>query len=111
MTSYFEIGGHIVQCETTLQSPLSGGTTRSQFRIPDSFDVRAAYAERPVELASPSVSTSTPSKSNQIKRMIGSTMIRTGVAILLVPDPIPVIDEVLGAGLVYGGAYVMSTAD
>ena len=113
MTSYFEIGGHIVECETTLQSSLSGDTSRSKPRILDSFDARAAYAERPVELVSPNVSTpySPASHSSQVKTMLGSAMIRTGIAILMVPDPIPLIDEVVGAGLIYGGAYVMSTAE
>jgi hypothetical protein len=49
--------------------------------------------------------------ASKIKHLLGRTMVTTGFAILLVPDPIPVIDEVVGAVLVYGGAYVMSSAD
>jgi len=113
MTSYFEIGGHIVECQTTPQSFLSGSIARSQFRISASFDARAAYMERPVELTSSVVSSGSTSKQliqDPVRRMIGSAMIRTGVAILMVPDPIPVIDEVVGAGLIYGGVYLHTTA-
>ncbi len=114
MTSYFEIGGHIVECETTPQSSLSVATSRSQPRISYSFDARAAYLERPVELTSPSVSTGSTSKQiikNPYRRMIGSAMIRTGVAIAMVPDPIPLIDEVGAAALIYGGIYLHVTAE
>jgi len=113
MTSYFEIGGHIVECETTPQSSLSRAIAPSQSRISASFDARAAYMERPVELASSVVSSRSSSKQliqGPVRRMIGSAMIRTGVAILMVPDPIPVIDEVVGAGLIYGGVYLHTTA-
>lgn len=114
MTSYFEIGGHIVECETTSQFSLSGVTSRSQPRIAGSFDARAAYLERPVERTSSSPSTGSTSKQiiqNPYRRMIGSAMIRTGVAILMVPDPLPIIDEVGGAALVYGGIYLHATAE
>ena len=40
-------------------------------------------------------------------RMLGQAMIRTGIAILAVPDPVPLIDEVVGVALVGGGATIL----
>ena len=37
-------------------------------------------------------------------------MVRTGSIVLLVPDPIPVVDEVLAIGLIYAGGYLMYTS-
>jgi len=110
MTSYFEIGGHIVECETTPQSSLSVS------RTPMMQSRKAADSRIVGEEARPSSRTARKSDSNQIiknpyRRMIGSVMIRTGVAILMVPDPLPIIDEVGGAALVYGGIYLHATAE
>ena len=38
---------------------------------------------------------------------VGVRMIKAGAAILAVPDPIPLVDEVIGAGLVIGGAGIV----
>ncbi len=112
MTSYFEIGGHIVECSTAPQSSLSVS------RTPLIKSRKAADSRIVGEDARPSSRTavlsakySPRSHSSQVRTMLGSAMIRTGIAILIVPDPIPLIDEVVGAGLIYGGAYVMSTAE
>lgn len=37
------------------------------------------------------------------EEMASSMMIRTGVLILATPDPIPVVDEVIGVTLILGG--------
>ncbi len=37
-------------------------------------------------------------------KLIGGGMIRAGVAILMVPDPLPVVDEIAGLALIAGGA-------
>jgi hypothetical protein len=47
---------------------------------------------------------------NQSRYNIGTAMVRTGSIVLLVPDPIPVIDEVLAIGLIYAGGYLMVTS-
>ena len=47
---------------------------------------------------------------NQSRYNIGSAMVRTGSIVLLVPDPIPVVDEVLAIGLIYAGGYLMYTS-
>jgi len=45
--------------------------------------------------------------SNMMYRVLGQAMIRTGIAILAVPDPIPIVDEVVGMSLVGTGAAVL----
>lgn len=44
---------------------------------------------------------------NQSRYNIGSAMVRTGSIVLLVPDPIPVVDEVLA---IYAGGYLIYTS-
>lgn len=44
---------------------------------------------------------------NSFWEMFGMGMVRTGVAILSVPDPLPFIDEVVGIGLVAVGATII----
>ena len=43
-----------------------------------------------------------------IWRMVGSGMVRAGVAILLVPDPIPLVDEIIGVGLIVVGGTIIA---
>jgi hypothetical protein len=40
-------------------------------------------------------------------KMIGTGMIRTGVAILMVPDPLPLVDEIVAVALIGGGATLV----
>ena len=47
---------------------------------------------------------------NQSRYNIGAAMVRTGSIVLLVPDPLPVVDEVLAIGMIYLGGYLMYTA-
>jgi len=43
------------------------------------------------------------------RRMVGAAMVRTGVAILMVPDPVPFVDELVGAAFIgIGGALLYS---
>ena len=105
MNSFYEIHGEIID-----------GSVQDEFMMP--LLVKEFHVKR---LSSPPAGARRrapdrrtergPSTANQIKYMLGRTMVTTGFAILFVPDPIPVIDEVVGAALVYGGAYVMSSAD
>ena len=39
--------------------------------------------------------------------MIARAMISTGVAILMVPDPLPVVDEVVAVGMIAGGGTML----
>ncbi len=104
LTSYFEIGGHIVEC--------------GKFTSPSSSKARVSAAERPErgrtsarsQVSSipqtSSVSSSKPSGNDEYKDMagiFGGGMIRAGIAILWVPDPLPFVDEVIGAALIGAG--------
>ena len=65
--------------------------------------------------ASPSTniqSADAPRISHEVstQRILGQSMVRTGVAILMVPDPLPLVDEVVGGALVVGGAVLTFTA-
>ena len=44
------------------------------------------------------------------QQLVGQAMVRTGVAILMVPDPLPLIDEVVAGALVAGGSILTLTA-
>ncbi len=46
--------------------------------------------------------------TSTIWRMVGSGMVRTGVAILLVPDPLPLVDEIIGVGLIAVGTTIIA---
>jgi len=37
------------------------------------------------------------------RAVIANAMVRTGIAILLVPDPVPLVDELVAIGLIGGG--------
>ena len=39
---------------------------------------------------------------------IGTSLVRAGTAILLVPDPLPVVDEVIGFSLIVGGVLIIA---
>ena len=48
--------------------------------------------------------------SQKTVETIGQVMVRAGVAILTVPDPLPVVDEVVGVVLVVGGTATLAYA-
>jgi len=52
-------------------------------------------------------SETTTQEKDSLWQKIGMGMVRTGVAILSVPDPLPFIDEGIGIGLVAGGATIL----
>lgn len=65
--------------------------------------------------ASPSTNTQSaaaPGVSYELSAQsaVGQAMVRTGVAILMVPDPLPLVDEVVGGALVVGGAILTMAA-
>ncbi len=41
------------------------------------------------------------------RRVVGANMVRAGVTILMVPDPIPLVDEIVGFGLIAIGGYLV----
>ena len=44
-----------------------------------------------------------------MKSVVGHAAVRTGAAILLVPDPLPFVDEAVGIALLAGGAYLVQS--
>jgi len=115
LVSYFEIGGHVHECETygptsTMRSPLSSismkeisgefpGTTMS---LESAAADKKSYTEMGLDAL----------KENQKSRRqkLGATMMRWSVGGALVPDPLPLVDEILfGTTFVIGA--VLYAAD
>ncbi len=46
-------------------------------------------------------------ETETVWRQVGSGFVRTGISILLVPDPLPVVDEVIGAAFIAIGASIL----
>ena len=44
-----------------------------------------------------------------MKSVVGHAAVRTGAAILLVPDPLPFVDEAVGFALLASGAYLVES--
>ena len=106
--SYFEIGGHIVQCQqhsTSIPSPLS---SPSSFRgAPTALPVAQVQAQRKQKVAGGRKGDRTSMRKESAK-FIGGGMVRAGVAILMVPDPLPLVDEIAGIVLITGGAGLVA---
>jgi len=102
--SYFEIGGQIVECQqhsTSIPSPLPSA---SSFRgAPTDLPVAQVQAQRKQKVAGGRKADRTSIRKESAK-LIGGGMIRAGVAILMVPDPLPLVDEIAGLALIAGGA-------
>jgi hypothetical protein len=105
--SYFEIGGQVVECQTrstSIPSPLS---SPSSFRgAPTGRAVAQVQAQRKQKVAGGRKGEQ-PNVSDPMMKMIGTGMIRTGVAILMVPDPLPLVDEIVAVALIGGGATLV----
>ena len=105
MSSFFEISGHIVECEDELTSLVSPYSKVSAAERPE----RGRTAARSQASSMPQTSSVSSSKASgddeykDMARMFGGGMIRAGIAILWVPDPIPFVDEVIGAALIGAG--------
>jgi hypothetical protein len=102
--SYFEIGGQIVECQqhsTSIPSPLP---SPSSFRgAPTALPVAQVQGQRKQKVAGGRKGDRT-SERKQAAKVIGGAAIRAGVAILMVPDPLPLVDEIAGLVLIAGGA-------
>ena len=101
LTSYFEIGGHIVECDiiynTSLPSPKP--SVYAAVRPERGRSSASSQASSMPQKTSSSVEDSDPFVS-----ILGQGMIRTGIAILMVPDPVPFVDEIFAAALIGVGA-------
>jgi len=113
LVSYFEIGGHVHECETyaptaTMRSPLSSISMKEITReLPgkmmslESTADKKSYTEMGLDAL----------KENQKSRRqkLGATMMRWSVGGALVPDPLPLVDEILfGTTFVIGAVLYAS---
>lgn len=104
MNSYFEIGGQIVECELHSTSISSPSPSPSSFRgAPTALPVAQVQGQRKQKVAGGRKGDRTSIRKESAK-LIGGGMIRAGIAILMVPDPLPLVDEIAGVVLIAGGA-------
>lgn len=102
--SYFEIGGHLVECQQRITSIPSPQLSASSFRgAPTGLPVAQVQGQRKQKVAGGRKADRTSIRKESAK-IVGGGMIRAGVAILMVPDPLPLVDEIAGIALIAGGA-------
>jgi hypothetical protein len=108
--SYFEIGGQLVECQqhsTSIPSPLP---SPSSFRgAPTGRAVAQVQGQRKQKVAGGRKGDL--GIGRKMTKTVGTTMIRTGVAILMVPDPLPLVDEIVAVSLIAGGATLVYLAE
>ncbi|MDC0008374.1 hypothetical protein OAE12_01570, partial [bacterium] len=96
--SFFEISGEIIACELDETERLYG---RPSPRILSSF-IRESSASGATRSTTDDiiVADNDPHSLESFSKwqMLGRGMAGAGAAILMTPDPVPVIDEVIGAG-------------
>jgi len=105
--SYFEIGGQLVECQlhsTSIPSPLP---SPSLFRgAPTARGVAQVQGQRNLKEAGGRKGDRTSVRKEGAK-LVGGGMIRAGVAILMVPDPLPLVDEIAAVVLIGAGAALV----
>ena len=104
LSSFFEISGHIVECGVDNTSHPSSSLMVSAAERPE----RGRTSARSQASSMPQTSSSSSSKNifndkKMMARFLGAGMVRTGVTVLMVPDPLPFVDEVIAAALIGAG--------
>ena len=109
-TTYFEIGGHTVECEVMDDVPTEG-TPISRRMVGASPE--PSVVSRPAgSLGKITHTNKHVQKENTMGKMLARGSIRAGVAILSVPDPLPFVDELAGVVLIgVGAGYLYATND
>ena len=105
--SYFEIGGELVECHNSTSIPSSSYSPSSFRGAPTTPSVAQVQAQRNEKVAGGRKG----DRTIPMARMIGQGMIRTGVAILMVPDPLPFVDEIAAGILIGGGAVLIYASE
>ena len=105
--SYFEISGKIVECSSTSHS--SSSYSPSLFRgAPTRLTEGATPRNQSVAGGRKGDHTSTSVDDRhwgkQFAGMLGTGMVRVGVAVLFIPDPLPLADELVAAAMVGVGS-------
>ena len=109
--SYFEIGGQIVECQTRSTSIPSPLPSPSSFRgAPTGLPVAQVQGQRKQKVAGGRKGEQRTIHKEGAK-LVGGGMIRAGVAILMVPDPLPLVDEIIAVSLIAGGATLVYLAE
>ncbi len=118
MTSYFEIDGEIIACDTigdpldvsaTPQSTLDAAMRlheREQIAAELTGDPNSLYYED-ADLAD--VLNEPAASDTWGRRALGQGLVRIGAIGLMVPDPIPLVDEIIFAGMIGVGVAIHST--
>ena len=109
MKSYFEIGGHIVECERTGLTSLP--SSKSMVPVAERPERGRISAKDQASSMPQTSSVASVSDDDPFRSILGQGMIRTGVAILMVPDPVPFADEIVGAALIGVGAALVWSAE
>ena len=116
-TSYYEIGGKIVECvlhQESANSPSFGrpfdelgvmivekAVVGVATKALDKIKRKPSIEERGIEALE--------SVQDSHRKKLGKTMMRWSVGVALMPDPIPLVDEVLLAGTFAVGAYLYAS--
>ena len=105
--SYFEIGGKIVECNST--SIPSSSPSPSSFRGAPTLIPEGATPRNNIEAGGRKgdhTSTTVDDRhwGKHFAGMLGTGMVRVGIGVLLVPDPLPFADEIIAAAMVGVGS-------
>lgn len=124
MTSYFEIDGEIISCDTIgdpldvsamPQSSLDASMRlheREQIAAELTGDPNSLYyedADLADVLNEPAAGEDIDQYEKWGRRTLGSALVRVGAIGLMVPDPIPLVDEIIFAGMIGVGVAIHST--
>ncbi len=116
MTSYFEIDGEIIACDTIGDpfdvSAIPQSSLDAAMRLHEREQIAAELTGDPNSLyyedADLADVLNEPAASDLKEfskfQMIGRGMAGSGAAILMTPDPLPFVDEAVGAGMVIVGS-------
>ena len=101
MTSYFEITGEIIEChvvDSDAPPRILSSYGSMQVSSPQGLKVRKGPAAQ---------GAAGGKREDLANDMIARAMISTGVSILMVPDPLPVVDEVVAVGMIAAGGTML----
>ncbi len=109
MTSYFEINGEIISCEdaedlvSAAPPNLPNSVIDAAMELHEQEMKEMAFDEQYWPLLEEPAASESDLKEFSKFQMIGRGMAGAGAAILMTPDPLPLVDEVVGAGMVVVG--------
>ena len=101
MSTFFEIAGEVIELELD--------ATERVYGRPSPTGLSSLLAMEPETIEPRFKHNAVAAGGNELQQfsatqMIGRGMAGAGASILLVPDPIPFVDEVIGAGMIVVGS-------